>query len=194
MNFVALDVETANSDLSSLCQIGVVVFEDGKPSTQWESLVNPEAPFDRNNISVHGIDGARVRKAPVFSAVYERLAEFLTNRIVAHHMPFDRLAIARVKQKYGHPPIDCRWLDTAKVVRSAWPEFSARGYGLKNMASHLGITFRHHSAVEDARAAGEILVHAIQRSGIAVEQWPTHGMAPLRKPRKAIPDPARPGS
>ncbi len=31
MRFNALDVETANPDMSSICQIGIVHFEDGKP-------------------------------------------------------------------------------------------------------------------------------------------------------------------
>ncbi len=29
MNFVAIDVETANADMASICQIGLVKFENG---------------------------------------------------------------------------------------------------------------------------------------------------------------------
>lgn len=38
MRFVALDVETANPDLSGICQIGLVFFEDGAPSDRWSVL------------------------------------------------------------------------------------------------------------------------------------------------------------
>jgi DNA polymerase-3 subunit epsilon len=31
MNFVALDVETANPDFASICQVGVVAFQNGNP-------------------------------------------------------------------------------------------------------------------------------------------------------------------
>ena len=64
MNFVALDVETANPDFSSICQVGVVVFQDGKLLDSWESLVNPEDYFDEMNISIHGINERSVRSAP----------------------------------------------------------------------------------------------------------------------------------
>ena len=40
MNFVALDVETANADLSSICQIGLVKFIDGLAFDQWVSLLH----------------------------------------------------------------------------------------------------------------------------------------------------------
>jgi DNA polymerase III epsilon subunit-like protein len=46
MNFVAVDVETANSSLASICQIGAAFFIDGKLCETWETLVNPEEYFD----------------------------------------------------------------------------------------------------------------------------------------------------
>ena len=38
MNFVSVDVETANSDRASICQIGIAVFKDGKLVDEWVSL------------------------------------------------------------------------------------------------------------------------------------------------------------
>ena len=56
-------------------------------------------------------------------------------------------------------------------MRRAWPEFSQKGYGLANVTKHFGIKFQHHSAKEDARAAGEILLRAVETTGLTVEQW-----------------------
>ena len=42
MDFVAVDVETANADIASICQIGVVAFENGRVKESWQTLVNPE--------------------------------------------------------------------------------------------------------------------------------------------------------
>ena len=64
MNFVVIDVETANPDLSSICQVGVVEFRDGKLHDSWESLVNPEDYFDDMNVSIHGIEDHMVCNAP----------------------------------------------------------------------------------------------------------------------------------
>lgn len=42
MQFVALDVETANADQASICQVGLVRFEGGDVADTWETLVDPE--------------------------------------------------------------------------------------------------------------------------------------------------------
>jgi DNA polymerase-3 subunit epsilon len=88
-------------------------------------------------------------------------------------MPFDRVAISRVHQKYRLSLVDCTWLDTARVCRRAWTQFSQRGYGLANVASWAGIDFRHHDAEEDARAAGLILLRAVADTGLTVSDWVT---------------------
>ena len=171
MDFVAIDVETANSDLASICQIGLVTFRDGVIADSWQCLVNPEDDFDPFNTAIHGIDEYAVRDAPTFPDIYEIVSGYYQGKVVACHTAFDRVAIARVFEKYqlSHPP--CEWLDTARVVRRTWPEFSRSGYGLANVAETLGINFRHHDAQEDARAAGEILLRAIQVTGISLTAW-----------------------
>ena len=171
MDFVAIDVETANPDLASICQIGIVAFENGCPAQSWESLVNPEDYFDGMNVSIHGIDERTVEGAPVLPQVVDMVRSLVVGSVLASHTCFDRVAVAQVLDKYSLEQFDCAWLDTAKVVRRAWPELSQRGYGLESVARKLGIEFTHHNAVEDARAAGEILVRAIRETGISLSEW-----------------------
>ncbi len=64
MDFVALDFETANADLSSICQVGLVTFRNGEPAETFSTLVDPEDYFDYINISIHGIDDIKVRGRP----------------------------------------------------------------------------------------------------------------------------------
>ncbi len=59
-SFVAIDVETANADLASICQIGLVTFADGQIVSEWQSLIDPEDEFNEINISIHGIDESSV--------------------------------------------------------------------------------------------------------------------------------------
>ena len=127
--FAALDVETANAALSSICQIGVVLFADGEITSSWQSLVNPEDYFSPVNVAIHGIDEDTVRDAPRFSGLAPHMASILSDRVVAIHSPFDRLALKRVHEKYALPQLDCIWLDTAKVCQRAWTQFARRGYG-----------------------------------------------------------------
>ena len=44
-DFVAFDVETANHDLASICQIGIARFADGQFREKWEQYVNPQDYF-----------------------------------------------------------------------------------------------------------------------------------------------------
>ena len=58
-----VDVETATSDNSSICQIGIVQFVGGRCVDRWSSLVNPGVPFDEFNVALHGIADETVRHA-----------------------------------------------------------------------------------------------------------------------------------
>ena len=59
-----------------------------------------------------------------------------------------------------------------KIARRAWPErYGQRGYGLKNIARDLDISFRHHDALEDARAAAEIVLRACAATNTDIEGW-----------------------
>jgi DNA polymerase III epsilon subunit-like protein len=90
VNFVAIDVETANPDFASICQVGVAAFRDGTLHGTWESLVDPEDYFDGMNVAIHGIDERAVRGAPKWRIVYELLAPWLQGHVVASHTPFER--------------------------------------------------------------------------------------------------------
>ena len=179
MRFVALDFETANSSLDSICQIGVVVFADGRVAESWESLVDPQDFFDGWNVSIHGIDEKQVAGAPKFPEVSQRLTDLLAGQIVVHHTPFDKTALSRAFEKHNLRGVACQWLDTARVVRRAWPELAQRGYSLKNVAKLLEIEFTHHAALEDARAAGEILLRAIQQTGLGIVDWLSRVQKPI---------------
>ena len=101
--FVTLDVETANADLGSICQLGVVRFTEGQISDSWQSLVDPDDYFDPMNISIHGINEESVKGAPQFPGVIELLRELLDDRVVVTHGAFDKLAVSRACDRYQQP-------------------------------------------------------------------------------------------
>jgi len=171
VDFVVIDVETANADLSSICQVGLAAFRNGSLADTWVSLINPADYFDPINVSIHGITEQHVKAAPTWAAVYPQVSARLQCNIVVSHTPFDRLALGRACDRNHVSVCDCRWLDSARVVRRAWPMFSQSGYGLSNVAAHFGIDYRAHDALEDARCAGEVLLRAIADTGLNPEQW-----------------------
>jgi DNA polymerase-3 subunit epsilon len=170
MNFVVIDVETANPNFASICQVGIAQFRDGVPDRPQQWLVNPRDYFDPINVSIHGIDEDTVRGAPTWPQVYAAIAPFLIGNVVASHTPFDRAALTQACGTWNLSTCECQWLDTARVVRRAWPQFSKSGYGLANVAATFGIKYRAHDAGEDARCAGEILMLAIGQTGLSIER------------------------
>jgi DNA polymerase III subunit epsilon len=171
MRFIAVDLETANPRMSSICQIGIVKFEGGKEVAAEVRLVDPQEYFDPYCVAVHGVTAEQVRGAPRFSDLHEWLCQQTSGEIVACHTHFDRVALAQACGKHALTPLPCNWLDTAKVARRAWAEFSHSGYGLANLARHFGISFQHHDALHDARTAGLILLKAIEDTGFDPVAW-----------------------
>lgn len=169
MKFVALDVETANADIASICQIGVATFVDGKLCDEWGTLIDPDDHFDYINVAVHGIEPAMVRGKPKLPAVAERIRQALVGTVSVCHTHFDRIALRRAYQKYGLPPVATTWIDSARVVRRTWKDLAWSGYGLANVCNRIGYTFDHHDALEDAKAAGHVLLAAMREAGLDLE-------------------------
>jgi DNA polymerase-3 subunit epsilon len=169
--FWALDVETANADRSTICQIGAVHFVDGMVKDRYTQLIDPEDEFDPMNVAIHGIGEEAVRGAPRFADVFLDLRSRLGAAAVATHTSFDRGAVHRACVKAGLAPPAWRWLDSAACARRTWPDVAWRGYGLAPLAARLGIVFKHHDAVEDARACGEVLLAASREAALDVDGW-----------------------
>ncbi|WP_375210913.1 exonuclease domain-containing protein [Hyphococcus sp.] len=171
MEFTTLDVETANTDLASICQIGVARFANGHVVDEWETLVDPQAHFDMINVSIHGIKADDVIGAPTFPELVNDLKKRFQGPAVVTHTHFDRVAMHQACSKAAHPVFDCRWLDSARVARRTWEEFAWSGYGLANVCEKIGYSFRHHNALEDAKAAGHIILAASTETGLDIEGW-----------------------
>ncbi len=171
LTFNAIDVETANSDPATICQIGIVVVRDGVIETTTSVLVNPEARFNPVNIGIHGIDEDSVGSSPALPQLEPLLRNMLERSVVASHTLFDQLSLNGALKRYGLQPIPITWLDSSRIARIAWPERFRSRWNLAIIADYLGIEFHHHDAAEDARAAAEIIIRASKRTGFSVADW-----------------------
>ena len=179
MDFVAIDFETANADLSSICQVGIATFRDSQQVDSWMTLVNPQDYFDSVNVSIHGINEYDVTYAPIWKEVFPQIVSLISGKITVCHTTFDRTALLQACGRANLSPCDCRWLNSAMVVRRTWRKFSQSGYGLCNVASHLGITYRAHDALEDARCAGLVMLRAMAESGLDLDNWLVRVQEPI---------------
>ena len=178
-DFVAIDVETACSRVSSICQVGIVGFRNGRELFAWETLLDPCDEFHVGNTRIHGIAAHHVAGQPTFAHVHATIESQLTGRITVAHSLFDKGALAAACRVHDRPMIDTRWLDSVRVARRAWPDLD--NHRLGGLARFLGVPHRHHDALSDARAAGWVIVRAIEHSGLSLAEW----MAPPRQPGPA---------
>ena len=126
----------------------------------------------RWNVSIHGIDENDIRNSPTLPEVRDELRRALRGSVLVSHTSFDRIAFERAMARYGLEQLQVTWLDSARIARRAWPDsYGSRGWGLKNIAKNLDISFKHHDALEDARAAAEIVLHACAVSETGIEGW-----------------------
>jgi DNA polymerase-3 subunit epsilon len=171
MDFVAIDVETANADMASICQIGIAKYSEGHLAEEWSWLIDPEDYFDFINIDIHGITEEDVVGSPTFPEIVNILGRFLNNEICVSHTCFDRVSLCRASEKYGLKEFKTVWLDSAKVARRTWEDCAWSGYGLASICKKIGYKFKHHDAIEDAKACGQVLLAAIEASGLDIESW-----------------------
>jgi DNA polymerase-3 subunit epsilon len=165
--FIAIDVETANSDPSSICQIGLAFVDEGNQIEVVCTLIDPRQPFDSFNTLIHGIGPADVSGKPTFKEAYGHIAPVLSGQPVVQHSDFDRKAISAACAHWQISSGALNWIDSVIVARKSWPEFSGNGgHGLANLKEALRLDFTHHDAGEDAKAAAQIVLLAEQKAGV----------------------------
>lgn len=173
--FIAVDVETANRDRGSICQIGLVCFNGDGVEWQWSTLVNPECAFEPHNIRVHRITPQQVLDAPKWPTVFECIAASLSGQMVASHTNFDEYALRDACQRYGLSPPRSRWIDSHAIARRAWPEF--RRHGLAELSAAFGIELNHHDALSDAMACGRIVKLALDTNPVSPAEMQRRALA-----------------
>jgi len=159
MIVTGLDFETANPRAGSICSVGAAVVEDGRLISKGSWLVRPHRTLDwfpESFQAIHGIAAADVRHKPQFPGIWPALRELLLmgDMVVAHHAAFDLRHLREVLALYGLPAISFPYACTCLASRRAFPELAS--HALPAVAAHVGHTFRHHDALEDARAAAVI--------------------------------------
>ena len=127
----------------------------------------------------NGISESDVKNSPTFEEISVELFPLIENKIIIHHMPFDRIAFIRACNKHSLAPPKSEWVDSSYIVRRIWDEFSHSGFGLANVANKLNIEFDHHDALEDAFVAGKIVWEASKKSGLQIDEIIERSKLPL---------------
>jgi len=100
-DFIAFDVETATSELSSICQIGYVIVSRGEIVLRKFHLVRPpNNEYASRNSCTHGIDALKTKDEPLFPDIWNSIREhFTSNLLVALNSSYD-LSVLLGKTRY----------------------------------------------------------------------------------------------
>lgn len=167
--YVVLDVEKANNDHASVCQIGLIVLENGVASGEFLSFVNPQSDFLEFHTRIHGIHAHHVQDAPTMAQLKGQLSEYLRDATVCSYGTSDKHALACFFDTSS-----MSWLDISTVVRHSLPEFKKGGHKLVKVAEYLGIPFNPneaHNALADAKVASEVLLRCLDRNPVNIERF-----------------------
>ena len=160
-----IDFETANNRSNSACQIGVVLVNNWQIVAEYEWLIRPQRLyFSPQCIRVHGITPRHVMNSPQWDAVWDELCPLIDGHvIIAHNVGFDAAVLQGTCQAYdiAVPAFDLQC--TRLIAKRTWPGQS--GYGLAALAERLDIRFKHHNALEDAKACAKIAIASAEKFG-----------------------------
>jgi DNA polymerase-3 subunit epsilon len=159
MNFIAVDFETANEKRNSPCSIGIVVVKNGQVVEKIHHLIRPkEMRFLPINIGIHGIRPAMVLKEQEFDKVWEKIKHyFKDNFVIAHNASFDISVLRKSAELYNIELPSFEYICTMKLAKNFYK--GIENAKLNTVSDFLGYEFKHHDALYDALACGNILLN-----------------------------------
>lgn len=157
-DFAAIDFETANSERTSICSVGVVIVRDGEKAETFYSLVRPEPDYYSYWCSqVHGLTSKDTQDAPLFPEVWKQIEPLIEGLpLVAHNKSFDesclKAAFRCYRMEYPDYEFHCTCLASRRVFGQTLPN-----HQLHTVAARCGYQLHnHHHALADAEACAWI--------------------------------------
>jgi len=156
--YAVIDIETTGGGAQHhrITEVGIIKMIGGEVVAQWQSLINPQRRIPQNITSLTGIDNDMVAQAPLFAEVADDIDAFTQGCVfVAHNVNFDygfiKEEFNRLDRHFRRPK-----LCTVREMRKHYKGLPS--YSLANLTKHFSIDMqRHHRAMSDAIAAGELL-------------------------------------
>ena len=156
-DFAAIDFETANSERSSFCSVGVGIVRNNEIVDSFYSLINPEPNYYNYWCTkVHGLTNRDTDDAPIFPEVWKQIAPLIEGLpLVAHNSPFDESCLKAVFRVYQMDYPDYKFYDTLSTARRTMK--GLENHQLHTVAAVCGYQLdNHHHALADAEACAWI--------------------------------------
>ena len=121
---LAIDCKTVNSDRSSICSIGVVLYKDGEIKLNKEVLINPQEQLAILNTKIHGIKRHTLESALKFPKVWEWVDKLIDEDtlVISHKASFDISVLRHSCDKYNMRYPNFEYLCTCKLGEIVYEE------------------------------------------------------------------------
>jgi DNA polymerase-3 subunit epsilon len=163
-DFAAIDFETANGQMSSVCSVGIVIVRDGAVGDSIYRLIRPRPNFySRFNTALHGLSCFDTDDESDFPIVWDRIEPLIDGLpLVAHNSPFDEGCLRAVHRLYGMAYPDYKFHCTCRASRRAFGK-SLPNHKLGTVAARVGFDLtNHHHALADAEACAHIALKLLR--------------------------------
>lgn len=167
-DYVVMDLENPNFRQNSICAIGTILIKNNRPVEKKYSLINPEDTFDYINIQITKIEPQMVKNSPTLPQYWKEIQTELTeNTIVGHNITYDLRVLSKSLQRYNINVPEFNYCCTLTQSRK---NMDLPSYKLENIAKTLGIIYKPHNAMEDAKAAYELFEYINKQNPIKENQ------------------------
>lgn len=163
-DFIAVDFETATTDMNSACSLGIACVSDFNIVDKKYFLIQPpENKYLQNNISIHGITPESTADSPKFDIVWSEIQELFKDCIVvAHNARFDLSVLKSCLDTYSLQCDDFQYIDSIAVSNRVIKDKSI-GQSLVERADYFKIPVsEHHNALSDAVVCAEIVIASVK--------------------------------
>lgn len=170
MDYIAIDFETANANLTSACSIGIVAITNDKIVFEKEYLINPEEEFSYFNILIHGITADQVKEEKTFDKLWPEIQHFFQDTLVfAHNAEFDISVLRALIEKYNLAIPSIKTGCTLKIAQQIWKN-ELTNCRLNTLSGYLELDHQHHNALSDAYVCTKIIERAKKAKNVASEE------------------------
>lgn len=159
-SFVAIDFEKLNQNQTSVCEVGMVRFENGIKTGEFYSLIRPYGGMERNNFGsreLKRITDRMLLDAPIYQEIFPKMKDFIGDSvIVCHQVSADINYIYNLQKELGLDDMyHAGYIDTMSISKAILTLGSLAESYRKVFGKSLE---EHHSALADANACGELLI------------------------------------
>lgn len=162
-NFVAIDFETANSNLNSACSIGIVEVKDSRIVNTYYTLIKPPIlSFDKINMELTGLSEDAVKDAPTFKEVWQKIKKYFNGDylLTAYNASFDMRVLKSCLDEYNIEFPDFKFFCAMNLATHVCdtPKKS-----LQCRCDYFGIDLNNaHNALCDTKACAEVVLNVLK--------------------------------